>query len=157
MTLNKREKLLLKIALIIIISLSIIFWVIIPLWSDYQKVSKDIEKNKLLLKQNKLILEAGKKYKNKLLKVNKELGQTKILFFSNDVSDTRFNMIKIIDDYLKESKLDIINKDIFIEQNNENNIAKIVYSLNLKGNYENIISFLKNINSYPKLLIVDKL
>ncbi len=157
MTLSKREKILLKIALIIIVSFSLIFLVIIPLWTNYQKLNQNLKTEKVLLKKNKLILERGQKYNNKLIELKGELKATESLFYHNKVADTRLELLNVIDEHLKNSNLDIKNKDIFIDKNIGHGLTTIIYRLNLKGQYNDVLIFLNKINKSEKLLITNYL
>lgn len=157
MKLSKREIRLLVFALIIITTVSIIKWLIIPLRYQYINLDKEIYEAEHRIKMINLNLQNGRKYREKLRQIKIELAAIDKLFYHGETDKVKIRVMNVIDDYIKSSGLVIGSKDLFIERKLDKKIDIITYNLILQGNYRNLLSFLKLLNDNEKLMTVQRL
>ncbi|TDX53275.1 hypothetical protein [Orenia marismortui] len=173
MQLNKRERRMLIIALIIIGGGSLLKWILIPIWNDYQSIDTKLSLTENKLKKGRFILRDAEKYNNKLKSIKGELAALNKTYFHGQKAKIKLQVLKIIDQYLKESSLKIKDKSVNLEgltkydlsyselSPEEKTIIKelsmINYKLKLEGSLKNLILFLSKLTENEKLLSVDYL
>ena len=112
MSLSKREKRLLILAVIIIVFVSIAKWVIVPFYDHYQALDYRIQQREVLLKKCIPKLEHNRKIKEKLTKKKIELSKLNKLIFSGNKDKKQVEFLNIIDKKIQESGLELQSKTI---------------------------------------------
>ncbi len=153
MGLSKREKMLLIIAILIIGIGSIIMWVIIPLRDNYNQLNNQKNELEMELERINLVLLDTEKNINRLQSEKLKMINIKSLFYNSSSENFRYQVSNKIDNYIKNSGLELRNKQIGLQTiNNNENLNKLIYQANLEGDMEQILSFLQDLNNSDRLL-----
>lgn len=155
--LNKREKFLLILAIVIIIGVSTTKLVIIPLWTGYQGLNSKLSTREHQWKKSKLTLKSGKRLKGNLEEIKGELIAINSLFFNKELDKVKLEVLNTLDSYIKSSNLELKNKDLELDHDSETNLSKVVCRLALKGELTELIKFLERLNQTKRLYMVENL
>ena len=172
MKINKRELKLIIIAVVIIVSVSLLKYIILPWWNDYQSLANDIAEQKHMLKKHRLIVSRSSKVKERVVNLDSKLAAIDKLLFNQSQDQVKLKLLKGIDQEIKKSGLEIKIKNLSVERVKYNNLTGqlsqkkeklldrlevIVYRLALKGDLSELVNLLNQINNKEKLYIIDRL
>ncbi|BDU51695.1 hypothetical protein [Haliovirga abyssi] len=154
--LQKREKIMMLITIIIIISVSYVKWYLLPLIDENRRLGMKIEKT---LAESKLVRnDIGNYISYKKQKENIENDEVDISkkIFNDNIKNVQFNIMDKINKESIKDNLKIKNKSINIEEIKKVGITKISFHILLEGEYENTITFLETF-SYEKKMYIEAL
>lgn len=181
---NKREKILLVIAVIVIAASFGIKRVILPTIDRFYTVTEEFDESVFKLKEAKLQLMSTDKYIKRLEEVNIENKLLEQYFYIGDPTEVRLKVLKFLDGEIKELGLVVENKELIIERKRENNAfndldkykssrnnnqlnqgevytvkipIKLTYRIQLKGSYQQLLSLLEDISTYHKYYSIGQL
>jgi hypothetical protein len=173
MRLNKRESRLLTLAIIIILTISLIKGFLIPLWKNHGSIGYKIIKSKALLKRNEGLLNNANRIKNKLEETKGRLLGVNSTFFNQSKDRAKLELLNLIEEYIRASGLEVRDKSLqmekidFSEFDDEQysrakeklttELTLLVCRLNLKGSLNDLVSFLDSIEGSSKFLKIDYL
>lgn len=148
MKLSKSESRLLIIAVLLIGSTLVIKGGVIPLWNKYQDLNLELSQKSHEWEKSKLVLESVEKYRIRLEGVNNKLIKIEEKIFSAKNNDEfEVQILEIINNQLKSSGLKVNNKMLELNKRENGNLTKVAINLSLQGNLDQLISFLKQLNS----------
>ena len=182
---NKREKILLIIAIIVLIALFGVKRVLLPTIDRFYTVIKELDESVFELEEAKLQLMSIDKYIKTLEEVNSENQQLEQFFYKGDSSDLRLEVLKFLDERINELGLSFESKELIIDRGSQDiefngsntyqptqdedkqldqgekfvvkNPVKFIYRTQLKGSYEQLLSLLEDISTYHKYYSVSQL
>ncbi len=156
MTLNKREKGWLILAVIIITFVSLGKFVIQPGVNNYLAVQNEIREGKHELHKKNLIIRDKKKYENMLEETLLELEMVKKAFYQDEITKVKLKLMEEIDRLIKESELIVKSKEIRVENPEEEPVI-VSYLANLSGIITDLVDFLKLLTLQDKYYQVQEL
>ncbi|BDU49785.1 GspMb/PilO family protein [Haliovirga abyssi] len=148
--LNKNEKILLILAIIIIGGTSLFKWGIIPIINYSKNSNKKTLKLEEKIKENIFLAKNFSRYKKALEEENIEIDRYKNKFFEEKPALAQLELLNNLQSEVKKVHLIILNKNVWYSKENNSIYCK----LNLEGSYQKVIEFLGNLkNNRPKIFI----
>lgn len=155
MNLSKRERKLLILSIVIIITVSLFKWVILPYRTERDFINFRIQEQESILKRSKELINDGKEAKIRLAEKKNNLELLNTLVFQKEDSKLQLQVMDIIDQYLKEANLRFLTKDLQLEK--VEGLSRHYFRLNLEGELSSLVSFLDKLEKEEKIYIVEQL
>jgi hypothetical protein len=150
MTLSKREKSLLILAVIVIVGVSLGKFVIQPGLNRYLAIQSEIKESEHELHKSYLIIRDKEKYESMLEKASLELEMVKNAFYQNEITKVKLELMEEVDRLILENGLAIKSKEVRVE-NPEKEPVSISYRASLSGKTANLVDFLESLILQDKL------
>lgn len=158
MKLSRRENNLIIIALVIITIVTFLKWIIIPFWNNYRATDYLIEQQERILSKAKKRVKDFNQEEIELFQARSDLENIYKLIYKNEDGQTQVVLLRTIEKYIKESKLNLLTKTLVTEKiPDKKHLTKIICKISAKGNWQQLIIFLDLINQNKKALMVDRL
>ena len=157
MQLNKREKRLLLLALIIILPLLLGRYLILPYRQKGTTLQEKLVQTRQQLTLNSLIARDFQKYRRLLANKKAELDDLSANFYRGEAGQVRLEVIKQLDRELKKNALAVKSKELELIERGEGDLTRIRYQAELEGELRAVLNFLTELNQYQKYYRVQQL
>ncbi|ACL70612.1 hypothetical protein [Halothermothrix orenii] len=157
MALTRREKKLLVTAIIIIVTVSLVKWGLLPLWNKYDHIHKESLKLEHEIEKSKFVINSSLKYLNILEEKKQELRLLKSSFFKGKPEKIKLSVLNNLDKYIRECQLKVITKNVEMVNDNGSGYKSLKYHIHLEGRLLNLVRFLERLNQSHKTYLVQAL
>ncbi len=157
MQLSKREIRLLIVAVVIVISGSLLKWGLLPAVDSYQSLQDQITAAQQKLAEKKRLLKKVEQYKTNLAQAKGKVTAQKKLLFTGSLDQVQIKGLNILEQEIRKSNLEVQNKNIQVRKKKNQKVNLIAYNFTLDGKYKDLISFLGDITRQNKYFLVEKL
>jgi len=149
---NTKQKISNTSFLTLLFVLLIVYFVIFPSLDNIKDKKNEIIAEKIKIEKNKIYQLTSKNQENQLKNIETDLEKIEQIYINRN---KELEFITTLEGLAKtnnvEQKIDIL----FARETKKEEISEIPISLSATGNFENILSYLRNLNNLPFLINVD--